>query len=186
MTHESLSTRQQIINAAIRQIGDEGYHQISLRHLAGQVGMTTGAVYKNFGSKEELFRAVTVILSNQLADEIAAQLDASIPPKQQLLVIADQLMNKFQSDAFTMDFLFFNPVAQRLLSGTKSAHEFSFYNLVMGVINQLKGEFEQLDTERFFVQIWSFIQGYGLLIINHVAPYNRDLLSMTLTAFLKV
>ncbi|BDZ32016.1 TetR/AcrR family transcriptional regulator [Lactiplantibacillus sp. WILCCON 0030] len=185
MTQLMMPTNQQIINEAIRQIHADGYEKISLRQLAKQVGLTTGAFYKHFNSKAALFKEVTVILSGDLATEVTPRLDLSASPQSQLLQMADWLMQKFQTDAHTMDFLFFNPVAQRLLSHPAASDQFSFYQLTTGLIDQLKPQYPKLDSQRLFIQIWAFIQGYGLLIIKRVVPYEPDLLSSTLTALLK-
>ena len=47
-------TDQRILSAAIQLIHDEGENSISLRRLATMVGVTTGAFYKHYASKEQL------------------------------------------------------------------------------------------------------------------------------------
>lgn len=186
MTHHADTTSNQIIKETIKQISENGYENISLRQLASNIGLTTGAFYKNFNSKEALFEKVTSTLSNQLSDELAAHLDSKSSPQSQLLNMADQLTQKFQSDANTMNFLFFNPTAAKLLNEPGTAESFGFYRLVTSIINQLKLTSPQIDSRVLFIQIWSFIQGYGLLIVNHVTTYDPVLVASTLAEFLKV
>jgi AcrR family transcriptional regulator len=50
-------TREQLLEAASRVFARRGYNEATLEEIAAEAGYTTGAVYSNFASKEELFRA---------------------------------------------------------------------------------------------------------------------------------
>jgi AcrR family transcriptional regulator len=51
-------TRTELIDAAERLFISEGFHATSVADVAAEAGYTTGAVYSNFASKEDLFFAV--------------------------------------------------------------------------------------------------------------------------------
>lgn len=51
-------TRRRLIDAAAEVIAERGFHAASLMEVASRAGLTTGAVYSNFRSKEDLFLAV--------------------------------------------------------------------------------------------------------------------------------
>src|SRR5947209_15091214 len=51
-------TRRRLIEAAAEVIADRGFHAASLMEVASRAGLTTGAVYSNFRSKEDLFLSV--------------------------------------------------------------------------------------------------------------------------------
>jgi AcrR family transcriptional regulator len=51
-------TRAALITAAAAVIGEKGYDRTTLEEVAARAGMTRGAIYGNFGDKEELFLAV--------------------------------------------------------------------------------------------------------------------------------
>ena len=51
-------TRQLLLDAAAAVFAARGYHDASLAEIADTAGYTTGAIYSNFGSKEDLFLAV--------------------------------------------------------------------------------------------------------------------------------
>jgi AcrR family transcriptional regulator len=60
---ESLSpkrarTRELLLNAAFELFSERGLHGATLADVAARAGMTTGAIYGNFRSKEELFIAL--------------------------------------------------------------------------------------------------------------------------------
>lgn len=51
-------TRRLLIEATAEVIGERGFHATSLMEVAARAGLTTGAVYSNFRSKQDLFLAV--------------------------------------------------------------------------------------------------------------------------------
>jgi AcrR family transcriptional regulator len=50
-------TRARLIEAAAQVIGEKGYEKTSLEEVAARAGMTRGAIYGNFASKDELLLA---------------------------------------------------------------------------------------------------------------------------------
>lgn len=53
------ATRQKILDAAVELFTDHGFSETGLNDIAGRAGITTGAFYYHFGSKEDL--ATTII-----------------------------------------------------------------------------------------------------------------------------
>src|ERR1039457_1655642 len=51
-------TKDKILDAAERLIGEQGYAATSLRHIIAEAGVNLAAVHYHFGSKEELLDAV--------------------------------------------------------------------------------------------------------------------------------
>jgi AcrR family transcriptional regulator len=51
-------TRARLIEAAAELFAERGFHGATLADVAGRAGLTTGAIYGNFKSKEELFLAI--------------------------------------------------------------------------------------------------------------------------------
>lgn len=52
------ATRGRLIQAARDMIAERGFHRVSLDAIAARAGLTKGAFYDNFHSKDELFLAV--------------------------------------------------------------------------------------------------------------------------------
>ena len=51
-------TRRRVLEAAAEVFGEKGFRAASLTDVADRAGHTIGAVYSNFASKDELFRAL--------------------------------------------------------------------------------------------------------------------------------
>jgi len=64
----ALETRERIIDAAARAFARRGYGQATVNDIAAEAGISMGALYHHFASKEELFRA---ILDEHLRRELA-------------------------------------------------------------------------------------------------------------------
>jgi AcrR family transcriptional regulator len=58
-------TRERLISAAREAIGEKGFHRATLDEIAARAGVTKGAVYDNFSSKDELFLAVVAAWTAQ-------------------------------------------------------------------------------------------------------------------------
>lgn len=59
--------RQQILNAASTCFSDKGFHQTTMQDVCRAAGLSPGAVYRYFGSKEEIIRAMVGQSSEQRA-----------------------------------------------------------------------------------------------------------------------
>jgi AcrR family transcriptional regulator len=71
-------TRAQLIDAAAAVFARHGYVAASLDEVAEEAGLTKGAVYSNFDSKEDLFQAVIEDRLNDPMKDIAEVIDTSI------------------------------------------------------------------------------------------------------------
>lgn len=60
-------TRARLLRAARKVFGRRGYHAASLAEIAGEAGVSKGALYHNFPSKEDLFLA---LLDERLEERI--------------------------------------------------------------------------------------------------------------------
>lgn len=58
MENENLGTRDNILRAAMAEFLDKGFQGASLRRIVKNAGVTTGAFYGYFSSKEALFNAL--------------------------------------------------------------------------------------------------------------------------------
>jgi AcrR family transcriptional regulator len=52
------ANRERILRAARDVFGARGYHPATIEEIADEAGLSNGAIYYNFGSKEELFLAL--------------------------------------------------------------------------------------------------------------------------------
>lgn len=169
----STSTEQKIIDNAIQMIDHDGYQNLSLRKLAKQSNMTTGAFYNHFKNEDELFYRGSLVLSKKVVDYLDVTNDDAFD---QLLKIAQGFCELFRTSSNQIDFLFFNPI---VISAYQHANQdFLFLTMTRNLAFQVNPG--KLPNEDFFNQIWSFIQGYAFLIKNQVTNYDPDLVKTPL------
>jgi AcrR family transcriptional regulator len=65
-------THERLLAAARKVFLERGFHGTSVAEIADEAGYTTGAIYSNFGGKDDLFLAM---LDVELADRAVAQRD---------------------------------------------------------------------------------------------------------------
>lgn len=88
----ALRTRAQIIRAAAEVFDEQGFSAASLSKIVKRAGVTMGAVYFHFSSKEELARAV---MAEQAANVTFLEGDKCL---QQLIDITMELAQQLQKD----------------------------------------------------------------------------------------
>ncbi len=174
-----MTTEEKIINQTVHLIDTNGYQNLSLRKLTKELGLTTGAFYRHFKDKNELFQKVVIQLSKRFIEQIPLNEDYS--SKQQLLIIAKYICQSITMHPNQMDFLFYQLSALDLYS---NANQYSFLQKVKALITNLNSS-TTLSDQDLFIQIWSFIQGYALLIKNKITHYDAQLVEYTLDQLLK-
>jgi len=74
------TTRATLIATARRAFAEHGYAQTSMDQFTAAAGLTRGALYHHFGSKEKLLLAVIDQLEGEVALQLQAKADASPTP----------------------------------------------------------------------------------------------------------
>ncbi|MEB3364794.1 hypothetical protein SDC49_18475 [Lactobacillus sp. R2/2] len=109
---------------------------------------------------------MSIKLSQQFAEQLITSFESS--PKDELLSLANEFckLSQEQAEAYPTSY-FFNSSLQNFYQHAN--HDFQFYDQVMRLVHQINSG--GVTDQQFFTQIWAFIQGYSLLIINRVAEY---------------
>lgn len=174
-----MNTQERIIKTTIDIIDKSGYENLSLRTLTKDLGLTTGAFYKHFESKEKLFEEVAIKLSKDFVNNISLNLKDS--PKIGLLKIAKYFCLYVTEHSNLADFLFFNSTVVN--SYLVNSGQYKLLTEMKKIISQINKE-KNISDQDLFIQIWSFIQGYAVLIKNKTVNYNEELVEQTLNEFL--
>jgi AcrR family transcriptional regulator len=78
-------TRQALLREGRKQFATAGYSAVGLAQIVSAVGVTKGAFYHHFESKEDLFRAVLAEVQQEVAAHVAKTADAQPDPWAQLI-----------------------------------------------------------------------------------------------------
>ena len=77
-------TKEELVNATIRLAGEGGLEAASVRSITREAGVTEGALYRHYRSKEELWVEVYTRIVAAMAEDKAALLDADLPGRELL------------------------------------------------------------------------------------------------------
>lgn len=135
------TTRAQIMQAGCREFLDKGFKDASMRAIASQAGVTTGAIYGYFPDKEALFTALVQPAANELKRQfITAQESFSQLPHHQQI----ESMHSYSSQELygMLDFIYDHFTEFRLIVCCSGGTEYENY------VDTLV-EIETLATRRF-------------------------------------
>lgn len=78
-------TTNRLLAVARAQFAEHGYAQAATETIVRLAGVTRGALYHHFGSKQGLFQAVVAALQHDVAERVAEAAEQAADPWQQLL-----------------------------------------------------------------------------------------------------
>jgi AcrR family transcriptional regulator len=71
------SRRRQVLDAAVKVMGQKGFHQMSMQDLAAEADVSVGLIYKYFAGKEDLLLATIVRIQDAFRDQLAPVMEAA-------------------------------------------------------------------------------------------------------------
>ncbi len=92
---KSEATRARILEAALRLFDKHGYDETTMRDIADEAGLATGAAYYYFRSKPELVMAFYEETCEQIAQELPARLARLRSLKSRIQAVPDLWLEKF-------------------------------------------------------------------------------------------
>jgi AcrR family transcriptional regulator len=99
-------TRRRILDAALELFVERGYAGTTIRHIADHLGMTKGALYYHFSSKEDLLHTLMAPVLASLDDFVGRARAAERPLPPQLL---GELVDLYQDHALVIQALATDP-----------------------------------------------------------------------------
>jgi AcrR family transcriptional regulator len=95
LTAKAEETRQRILDAALRLFRERGFDETTMRDIASEAGVATGAAYYYFQSKEDLVMAFYVRTAEEARQLVPRILERSTDLKKRLRAIIDLKFRQF-------------------------------------------------------------------------------------------
>ena len=100
MTEKPERRADQIVRQATDLFSRDGYRQVTVKQLANACGVTEAALYRHFGSKEEIYNAVLDKVEERLTDErLFDDLRGEMDIEKLLKVLADHILTFYRENA---------------------------------------------------------------------------------------
>ncbi|MFJ6086250.1 TetR family transcriptional regulator [Streptomyces sp. NPDC092369] len=91
-------THELVLDAAAAEFLRHGYPRANLQHVADRTGLTKGALYGHFASKEQLAQALTAHL-DEVVDQLVARTTAEdLPARDRLRTLTCALAERIEAD----------------------------------------------------------------------------------------
>ncbi len=94
----SRRTHELVLDAAAAEFAQHGYPRANLQHVADRTGLTKGALYGHFSSKEQLAKALAEHLDQAVEALIAEVRAADLPALERLRTLTCSLAERIELD----------------------------------------------------------------------------------------
>ena len=157
-----------LIDTALIMLRDHPPHEISLRQLAQNSGVSNAAVYRHFKDKKELLDKLATVCHQQLAMQLGRtrQQYANDPLKQLTETSIAYISHAVQHPHTTR--LMFSGITSAPAEEQRAPSDSSFGIFLDIVENGAKhGIYKNADTQMTALAIWSLLHGFIMLILGN-------------------
>ena len=174
----AMRTKDRILYAAVRMFSDRGYDKVSMRDIAGALGITAPSIYNHFSSKNDLLGSIYDFYAEQqrqlfpdLGEVLRLAETASLPELLSMVDIRysppelDEMMNRIVTIAF------------REVNTSRESEEFIRSSIFDNVNSLLKPLFERMVSLGRLApfDIDTFLCLFNYFTFASVALYNSPL-----------
>lgn len=179
--HENLKT--EMLKKGLQLLNEAGYEGFSLRKLAASCNVSHAAPYRHFKNKEDLIEAICKDISDDMMNTILEVTNRfRDDPRARLMEISKAFVRLMVENPDYFRFVFMTKHERMIaFTGDKivfeaKEHPFGFYKYcAQEYLEKLCGN----HWMEVFLEIWSLIQGFTLLLVNETIEYKGDYLSFT-------
>ena len=167
--------RQHILSSAWMCFSRDGFHATSMDQVIAQTGMSSSAVYRYFGSKEEIIRASAEEGVMRVRDIFVALLDRNpVPtPAETLALIVAELRSRTNNPDYDMTRLALQTWAEALRDPVLHKRARALYLQTLAHIAELTGRWRDegyippnSDTNAVAATLFSLM--HGLIVMHHL------------------
>ena len=166
--------REQLISVATKQFAKFGYDATTTAAIAEAAGVTEPILYRHFGSKQELFTAITREMSDQTLAHWRELIGDMDDPAEQLREIARQFPSHLKelSDAYRVIHNALTTSRDRKVLAVLREHYKQIESFFSGILaaGMKSGAFRQMDLK---TPCWNLINtglGYAMVTLN-MSPF---------------
>lgn len=195
---EKRSSKAKIMDAAARLFVQKGYHGTSVATIAHATGLTAGALYRHFKSKEDLLLALIrkfdVDYLDRLAEELDAKRDDSLGALRRFLLFAVRFAGRdpdlaillaivsaeFQGikgkigEELTRVYSKYARVIRRIIEDGKRENQFDqnldTHSLAYMIIGLMEGAFLKFQHNRGILDSDDFLRTFQQVLLQGLKP----------------
>lgn len=158
--------RQSLIAQGLKLLELRGDAEISVRELAREIGVSTGAAYRHFENKDALMVALAIEGCNILLQSQMAIIHSGQNPEHQFRNIGRAYLNFAIANPALFQLMFGRFTAGSHNPELNSAADQIYKNLLGVISSALKLPSDDFRVITFASQAWSLVHGLSVLILN--------------------
>ena len=162
------TTKEDLIEAAIRLVRKGGAAAIGARSLAAEAGCSTQPIFSNFSSMEELLDRVLAAAYDLYLGFIRAEVESGKYPKYKAFGMAYIRFAKEESELFKLLFM-------RDRGGNESTASPDFDASVNMIMES--GSISKEDATTMHLELWAFVHGIATMLATSFFTPSTELIS---------
>lgn len=166
-------TREQIVQAALSLVREEGESALTARALAARLGCSAKPIFGAFSGMEEVRAAVLAAAEALLDERTAQEIRAGVYPPYKASGMAYVRFAKEERALFSLLYMRRRTAQERAAADTKGRQ-------LAALVARQTG----LDPERAYllqVEMWVIVHGIATLYVTEYLDWDEELVSMMLT-----
>ncbi len=158
----------QILEAATEVFSRAGFHKARMDDIAKQAGLSKGALYWYFDSKNAIIQGIMDLMFSREFEKMGAFIDAEIPAREKLeryLEMTVEDIARFESLLPIMYEFWAMLLRKKRVKQVLGSYYQGFFDIAIPIIQQGidSGEFRQMNAADVAVTIGAFIEGLFVL-----------------------
>lgn len=167
-----MNTADQILNAALSEFYEHGFHATGVDQLSASAGVTKRTLYRHFPSKEALIEAVLQTRDEQFVGRMRAFIEV-YPVEIRPCAYLDFLAAWGQESDFH-GCMFINAAAEyAATSATPHIQAKAHKTRILEYLKQICREANVTESDQFALQL--FLVGEGLIVSTQVGGYDEKI-----------
>ena len=175
--------REDIIDAALSVIVEEGFPSLTMRRLATRMRMTAPNLYNYFKSKDEIYISIVIKGFRMLKDELDKAYRSTRSPAKRARAMMDAYVGFGVTNGAYYDIMFTRPTPKyndyvgtpyEKLSGIEMKISMDIAVLAMDALNGLRKKtapFPEDEAAYHIVKIWGLLHGMVSLSNSNIIGY---------------
>ncbi len=134
-----MPTKEKIVRVAVKLFSKKGFKGTTIKDIAREVGITEGAIYRHFTSKEDIIRHITARITGELTELISGEVFSQKTFKDKVAKLVEVLMG----------YALRNPDSFRYLTVYHILREEGFQNNLPGkrILDMFRTAYTKGDTD---------------------------------------
>lgn len=172
-----------ILKEALSVVRIQGYESLSVRSITSSIGTSPTALYRHYSSLEDLIHYIILELSQEITNFLMSKEIEGATPVDNLKYISYGFVEYSLLEKNSFELLFLSPYVIKGVNLAETRYlplvEY-IKSIIIKIANKVR---PTVNTETLFIQLWSFILGYAIILKEQEDKYDKTIIDNMITLF---